>query len=293
MQQVAAERLLKNVAATLSWQPIDYTGEATAPGGAVTVDLTRADGTVLVTGGATSGTGSNPRTYSLAAASNTLLDLITATWKEAGTARGTTIHEIVGGFYFSIAALRAFDSTITAAKYPDGDVLTARREVEDELERITGTAWVPRYFRDRISGSGTDKLILPAGIGAVRSVRSVREYDDATTFTAYTATELAAIDTSVMGMLTRLDGDPWAKGTKNILVELEHGYDQLPADLARATKQRARFRLNMEKSGVPDVADRFVRPDGSVYEVEAIDDIEQRQVLRTYMGYRQRTPLVG
>jgi hypothetical protein len=63
------------------------------------------------------------------------------------------------------------------------------------------------------------------------------------------------------------------------VVELEHGYARLPADLKRAAMQRARYRLNMEKTRNREQASR-VTVDGATYEMTDVDDIEQRQVMR-------------
>jgi hypothetical protein len=168
----ADQRSLTGVAATFSWQPLDGDGAAATPAGAVTVDIARANGTALVTAGATSGTGSDPRTYSLVATSCAITDLLTATWKDAGVTRATTTMELVGGYYANIPQIRASDPTLAANNVnavSDADLIRARTEVEHAFASITSCDFVPRFHRERLSGTGTDTLLL--GWGPLRSRR--------------------------------------------------------------------------------------------------------------------------
>lgn len=269
---------LVGVAANLDASFLDQDGDLVAAVGTVTVDVVRADGTVIETAAATTSPATGVYRYALSAANNSRLDLLTLTWKDGGTTRLTTVHEIVGGYYFTVAELRSFDASLSdATKYPAADVVQARAETEAEFEDITGTAWVPRYQRFRCSGTGTTKMLAP--VWAPRSVRSVRVYSSETTYTSFTAAELAAIDIEDWGMLTRLDGASWPAGTENLVIEVEHGYNRPTPDLLRAAKQRTRYRLNMEKARNRDTAVRMT-VDGATYEMADGDDIEQRQVMR-------------
>lgn len=282
---------LVGVAANLDASFLDQDGDLVAAVGAVTVDVTRADGTVIATGAATTTPSTGVYRYALSAANNTQLDLLTLTWKDGGTTRLTTVHEIVGGYYFTVAELRAFDTTLSdTSKYPAADIALVRAEVEAEFEQITGTAWVPRYMRIRTPGTGTSKMLAP--VWAPRRVRSVREYSSETTYTSFTADELAAISYDDWGLLTRLDGGSWPTGTENLVIELEHGYNRPPADLSRAAKQRARYRLNMEKTRSLDEAVR-VTVDGATYEMADETDLEQRRVMRVVRRYEKNSVTKG
>lgn len=275
---MADGQALVGVAANLDVSFLDQDGDLVAAVGTVTVDVARADGTAIATGASTTNPSTGVYRYALSAANNTLLDLLTLTWKDGGTTRAATVHEIVGGYYFSVADLRAFDTTLTDSdKYSNADLRQARDETEHEFEDITGCAWVPRYLRYRCSGTGSPQLILP--VWAPRSVRTVRVYSDATSYTAFTADELAAINTDDTGIATRTDGSAWPHGCENLVLEVEHGYSRPTPDLLHAAKQRSRYRLNMERSRNREQAVR-VTVDGATYEMADDDDIEQRQVMR-------------
>ncbi len=292
---VADSRLLVYTGGTISFQPVDYQGEA-ASAGTVTVDVARADGTAIATGAATAGASSAPRTYSLAASNNTLLDLITATWKESGSTLGVTRHEVVGGFYFSLAEMEAFDSSlgdITDGGTVQAKAVRVRNEVERECERVTGAAWVPRFSRVRVDGSGTTQLVLPEGVWNPRSVRAVWDYSDATTFTAYTAAELAAIHLKSNGLLLRRDSTVWAGGCSNLVLAVEHGYDRPPEDLRHAAMSRFRWRFSHEKTVDFSEFSRLTMSDGSIDFSDFEIDVEQKDVFRTYRAHSVRAAAVG
>ena len=268
MLPVADQRILRGVSATLSWQNVGGDGEVAAPSGAVTVGVTRDDGTVLVApGAATTGTGSGPRTYALAASDNTLLDLLTATWTDAGDgSTHTTYVEVVGGYYFSIAEARASDATLAdAAKYPDATIVEVRREVEEEFERICDVAFVPRYGSQIVSGTNQSSFLLDQN--AVRSVRSVWSYSDTTNYTAWTATEIASLHTED-GRVTSRTGVPFTYGAVNLRIAYEHGLSRPPAEVKRAALQRLRDRLNQAKTGIPDRATSFAVAEGGTYRLD-------------------------
>lgn len=284
---VADSVALVGVAANLDAQFHDQDGDLVAAGSTVTVDVARADGTIIASGASTTTPSTGVYRYALSAANNSQLDLLSLTWKDGGTARVATVHEIVGGYYFTVADLRAFDKTLTSTeKYPNAAIVQVRREVEAEFEEITGCAWVPRYRRIRCSGSGSSQLLLP--VWAPRRVRSVRVYSDATTYTTFTADQLAAVSLDEWGIAIRADGSAWPCGVENLVVEVEHGYGLPPADLKRAAMQRARYRLNMDRTRDREQASR-VTVDGATYEMEDGDDIEQRRVMRVVRRYEKQT----
>jgi hypothetical protein len=276
---VATQRVLQGVAATVSVTFADQEGTSTSAGGAVTVDIAKADGSVVATARTTTGTG--PYVATLSAAETASLNVLTCTWKDGATARATTTVEVVGGYYFSAADAVAFDASLkSGTEYPDEKILAVRREVEDECERITGVAWVPRFRRVRLDGIGYPNAdtagfpLLPTGStrtlrlkmpdSVVRAVRSVRLANDASTYTALTNTELAAIECTVTGELIRRDFGSFPWGVQNVTVEYEHGHDAPPPDLRHACLTRLRSRLNLENSGVSDRATQFVQQGGGI-----------------------------
>lgn len=260
---VADQRILRGVAATLSFQNVDSEGTATAPAGAVTVGVTTADGTVILsTGTATAGTGSAARTVAVTAANTASLGMWTATWTDAGDSSAhTTLVEVVGGYVFSLADARNSDATLgNTAKYTDAAILVARREVEDDFERICDVAFVPRYRRERLSARGR-AVMLPTP--RPRVVRSVRVYDsDGVTFTALTATELTALTVDDSGLI---HGTGLPSCHDNVVVEWEHGHDRPPGKVKTAALRYLRMRLNEPTSAIPDRATTFSVDQGGSY----------------------------
>lgn len=260
----AHQQILAGSAATLTWQPVDADGEPAAPDGTVTIGIVRADGTVLVApGAATVGAANAARTYALTGAQTTTLDLMTATWTDSGGGTAVTQIEIVGGYYFRAAEARTKDTSLAdTSTYPNTAIIEARREVEDEFEEIAGVAFVPRYRRGRYDGTGTPRLALSTP--QVRTVRTITVGVDSTSSTVFTAAELAAIDVDGSGVIERLDGGVWPSGCRNILIEWEHGWDRPPADVKTAAIRRTRQRLNQFRSSIPDGAERWTTPEGTI-----------------------------
>lgn len=269
MLPVADQRILRGTAASLSWQNVDGDGENAAPAGAVTVGVVRDDGTTLVAAGtATSGTGALPRTYALTAANNTLLDLLTVTWTDAGDgSTHVTYVEVVGGYYFTIAEARASDAVLVdVTKYPSPLITEKRREVEEEFEEICGVAFVPRYRKQVVSGPGASRFRLDRK--EVRAIRSVRDYSDATNYVAWTAAELATLVLDDDGLLTSRTGVTFYGGDRNLVIAYEHGYSRPPAGIKRAAMERARYLMNKPKTGVPDRATSFSVAEGGTYRLD-------------------------
>lgn len=260
---VVEQQLLRGVAANITAPIYDTDGDLDT-GETVTVGVTRADGTTLIASG-TATTESNGL-YSVAATAAQLedLDLLTATWSVASVVRAVTVHEVVGGFYFSVADLKGTEKSV--GNIAAADLRTVRAEVEAECERIVGFAFVPRYSFERLDGTGTPTLQLP--VRRPRTVRSVTILgSDNTTETDFTATALAAVAVDPAGYLHRTDGSPWTGGRRNVIVGWEHGLDQPPADIRRACLRRARTRQNLAASGIPDRATFFTADNGATYRI--------------------------
>jgi len=275
-------RVLVGSPATLSASFYDG-GETLVDPGTVTVTITRSDGTALVTGAATTGTGAAARTYTLAA--QTRLDHLTAVWTASlGSRVVTTRHEIVGGFYAELADIRALDALTNTTNYPASKLEAARWQAEQRFEEATGVAWVPRHQRETLVGLGTSRLLLagrpPRTLIGV-SVDGVAAVD----LTAYTLFPWGGID--------RDSGVYWPVPTTdaaNVVVEYTYGYDAPPADLRQAFLTYCRYLLLDTRSRIPDrasvmstdmgtfqlVTAGFRRPTG-LPEVDAVlNDYDQR-----------------
>lgn len=256
----ATQRILRGVAASLTWSPLDADGKAATPAGTVTATITRADGTAIATGASTSSSG-GVYAYALAASNNADLDYLTVSWLDGTTARATTYVEVVGAYYASLAAIRAADEAITPARFSDVKLIEKRWTVEEEFERVAGVAFVPRFRRVRVRCSGTTDLVLPDPM--LRTVTSAKIMDGDTVATTLTAGDLADIPADPAG-IARWSDSTWTSGY-DALVEYEHGFDSPPQDVLDVFWLRIRNRLNASRVGVPDRAVTFAAAEGGTY----------------------------
>lgn len=272
-------RVARTAAATLTHT--FYTGEQPAPAGTVTVTGRDPAGVQVFTGSAVAaGDG-----YSFAMPPQQQLTMLEVAW--AGTVAGAEVVEydqveVVGGFLFTLRQGRDSDASLKdPAKYTTADLERARTEVEQECEWICDQAWVPRYRRVVLDGSGTTDLVLPdggdqwrAGV-LMRGVRTVRSAAVAPRVgqpaVALTAAQLAALTIAAGGVLRRADGGIWAAGDANVVIEYEYGSDGGPADLIRAALTRLRDRLQFDKKQVPDRAVSFTIQDMGTYRLSLPD----------------------
>jgi hypothetical protein len=119
--------------------------------GAVTVVAKKADGTTLFSTAATNDP--DVGVYSVVIPPQANLNILTLSWTGSFSSTPITIQsvvEIVGGFYFSIAELRAMDKQLTEnlTRFPDDMLVTIRDQVEAEFEDICHRAFVPRFYRE-------------------------------------------------------------------------------------------------------------------------------------------------
>jgi len=261
---VADEQVLAGTAATISASFRDQDGDLAEPAGTVTVGVADEAGTTVVAAGSATATGSTGvRTYTLTAAATSVPKVLVATWTN-GTTTTTTRAEVVGGYYASVRQVRDSDAVLDdPRKYSAAQIVVARRAVEREFEDFCGVAFVPRYRRVRLDGTGRDELVLPDA--ELRSVRSLREYDEDGNYEAYTAAELLAIPASRAGVAVRTDDEIFERGRSNVVVEYEHGYDRPPTDVLEAFFLRVRDVLNRQNRGVPDRATTFTSDVGGTY----------------------------
>lgn len=262
------QRILRATAATLSWQPLGWTGEPADPG-TVTVGVVSSDGTVVLAARtATSGTGTNPRTVGVSVAQTADLDVFTATWKVGSDTVAVTDHRVVGGFLYSVAELRTREpATGDGTRDTLTVMLEVRDEIEDTFEDATGVPWTPRLhlvtsIRDH------DGYALDTRARFVRSVRWCRLWSSETTYTALTSDELDQIveaDDGIVILPVSTSGYPkvtaavevgyWADGAAPVGL-------QVPTDIRRAALTAARAGAHQNRSGIPDRATSMQLPDG-------------------------------
>lgn len=257
----ATQRVLAGTPVTLSWQPLDSDGANVTLVGPVTIGITLGDGTAYIAPGTTTVASGAMWTFQLAASQTTSLNVLTATWTDTATgSTATTTLEIVGGYYFTIGEARALPE-LPETTYANAQVIAARVSVEEDWERVTAMAFVPRYQRERLNGTGSSFLMLSKPF--IRTVRSVQIFRRDGTSTAFTPTQLTAIRWDPDGgrELFTSDGSLFsaATGPENVVIEYEHGLDSLPAPLKiwALRHMRAKLQLLGLTSGIPDRAERW------------------------------------
>ena len=244
-------------------------GTLTDCSGAVTVVIKRLDGTA-VAGSPFTATNAGTGTYTLSFDAPDQVDANTADW--SGTLAGTPVTlrdyiETVGGFYFSLTEARLAARTGSlqeATRYTDADLVMKRTGVEQECDEISGHAWVPRFARFLLNGTGTDELVVPHMM-----VRTVRAASTATTaagpFTALSVDELAALAPENSGVVYRTDGGTWPAGRRNIVIEYEHGADLPPVEVHDAALLRLKSFLIRPNNSIPDRSMQYTTENGIVY----------------------------
>lgn len=259
-------------------------GVAVDPG-TVTVNVTRADGTVVVTGGSVSGTGTGARTYSITTAVTQLLDTLEVEW--VSTDKGTLYStvEVVGGFLFTLAEARAIRPLDNTTLYTTAALIAMRTTVEQALEDACGVAFVPRYALETVNGSGTD--VLPLKWPKVRAIRSA-SYTYNGTASLLSASELGLLSYAAWGGVT---GYSWGTGFGNWTVGYEHGHDRPPERVRRAALSLTRSwmvsgpiddRASTFNAGADGGTYSLVVPgrNGSVFGMPEVDAVVQEYNLR-------------
>jgi hypothetical protein len=124
-----------------------------------------------------------------------------------------------------------------------------RITVEEAIEEHYGTALVPRYRREKVSGDGTTLLGLPGPIRAIRDI----------------TVNGTALDTATIAALYLQDGwlsgYTWTAGIGNITVGYEYGLDEPPGRIRQDAVRLARQWL--VSGPIDDRALGAASPDGN------------------------------
>lgn len=251
-------RVLRGSPATLA--VTFYDDETPTDDGDVTVTVIGSAGATLSTGAATSDDAGN-YTYDLPAQA----DLSHATVKWQGSTRTITSYvDVVGAFYFTLAAGRSSDAALTVEKWDTEALKLGRTTVETEFERISGVSFVPRYGRSvfRLEAShrrheerthldhGLDLLPMPRKLLSV-TVDGV----------GWTSDEMAALTLDPLGYVYGI------KSGRNVVIEYEHGFDTPPPDIYRVALVYLRYCLTNQRGIVPDRATQFTATEGGTYQL--------------------------
>lgn len=228
-----------NRPANLRVEVRNYDGDLVTPSGSVTVVVRDIDNDEVGSGSA-SATATGIYSYTLPAAVTGTLGVYeaTATWTYQSLSSSVTYDvEVIGAHLFEIPELRAFrqglDNTTT---YTAEEIRQSRDAVTQRLWTAGQVAFSTRRTVQTLNGDDTTRLMLPHV--KITSLHSVTVYgedigadlvDD-----ALDATELADVEIDYdAGVLVRTDGR-WPRGHRNIVVDYEHGYENVPGPVKRA-----------------------------------------------------------
>jgi hypothetical protein len=239
----------------------DYDGELVTASTTVTVSVTDVDGEVVATGTAAPSIHGHHvdgwYDYTLPSAVTGTLGKYdaTATWTISGETSSVTYGlETVGEYLFDVADLRAFDAAVTANDYDADKIREARDWATDRLERAAQVAFATRRTVETRSGDDTTRLMMEHT--RITRVNSVTVYGEDTGVDLvddeFDAGQLADAEIDAdAGVLVRasgywqgdtnhvLVGTVWPRGHNNIVVDYEHGYEQVPGPVKNAAMMLA------------------------------------------------------
>jgi hypothetical protein len=269
------EQVLRGTSSTIS-VTFYVDGDPTDPSpDTATIRITRLDGSEVVASTAATNAGVGKFTFDLTPTHAALVDVLSASWTATFGGQSQTIVtqvEVVGGFYFAIAELRAKHPELSDPTLFPSDVLAEERAVAEDIiegELACAVAFVPRVGRESVAGDGGPRLYLQKP--SVRAIRSVTVNG-----TALTSGELAALSLDGHGLWSTTGwpsaaawpsgwpsyGMPtWScpPGPANIVVVYEHGLDAPPRQIKDAAMLLTSARALGSGSGADGVNPRATR----------------------------------
>lgn len=233
----------KNQPAHIHVEVRDFDGVLTAASGSVSVVVKDVDGSTVASGtaaGSQHGHDAGIYSYTLPSAVTDTLGVYeaTASYTLSGSNYSRTYQiEVVGAYLFEIHELRARDRALeNEAHFPAEAIREAREVATAVIERSAQVSFARRAARAILSGDGTSTLILPDV--EVASILGCVIYDEGEGVDSgddVTGTELEDIEVNpATGVITRTDGQTFPRGSNNVLVDYEHGYEYVPARIKTA-----------------------------------------------------------
>lgn len=202
---------------------------------------------------------------------------------------------------FTVAEARAFDKGQLAdeAKYADAAIQAEAARIAELFANVCGVAFEPTTTTVVLDGSGRDILFLPHR--RVRAVTSVETRDGAT-WTAFDADALADLVVLSSDALLREALGVWPLGRQNVRVTYTHGYESVPAEIARAALRLAASPMGLIASNTPDGA-TMIESDAGTFTVATAGQARNPFSLRAITGlpsvdevlyrYAERVPGIG
>jgi hypothetical protein len=254
------DRVLRNTSATVTITFYNGTTAAEADG-AVTVTAKKADGSTLFTTSATNEVAVG--VYSVVIPPQSVLNVLTLSW--AGTFTGTPVTlestvEIVGGFYFSIAELRAFDAAFAnLTKYPTESLVNTRAFVEAEFEDICGRAFVPRFYRETGIVADNDSGYLWTEKPEIITITKL--VVDSVDQTGWVTANYFKKDKYSPRVLHVSDAAWATMSAIDVTAEYEYGMTQVPLPIKQKALKRAKSVLLGQNSTIDERALTMSLPD--------------------------------
>jgi hypothetical protein len=252
----ADQRVLAGSAATLTMSLFDQNGAPDSGSHTVTVGVTRGDGSVLVAAGtATTAVGAT-RTVGLSRAQTAATDRLTATWSIGADVVASTVVDVVGGHWFTLAELGRRPG-LQGISNPA--LVEVRDAWADLADRVTGVAWVPRWWSETFPG--------------LRDRRIVAEWPEVRELVSVTVGGVARDD--ITGC--RLDQGPGIivldfGASEDVTITYRHGHDRPPGPLVQAGLEWCEWVLTKDTSGVSPRALGFSNEFGSFRYASASGD---------------------
>lgn len=162
-----------------------------------------------------------------------VLDTYDVVWTWANGQSRRSGFELVGGFLFAIAELRAFDAVLASeTAYPDARLIDVREAVEERMEKAAHVAFRARGARELLDGSSDGEIFL-------HNRRPIRVVSASIAGVALSADELADVAVYPGGRLMRRSGS-WTAKERQVEVLYEHGYPETPAPVHDAALRYGR-----------------------------------------------------
>lgn len=262
------DQVLRNTAATVT--VTFYNGSSPVDADAdPTVVVKRADGTTLLSTTATNEP--DPGVYSVIIPAQSSLNILTLVW--TGEFDGTevsieSIVEIVGGFYFSIAELRNYDSALAnTTKYPNTALIEARNLVESEFEDICERAFVPRFHRE-VTETNSGYYTLDSwseGYIELEKPEPIRvnalKVNNVDRLTWYSDGNIYKAKEDPHQLVFRSVAGQGIRGATKLELEYEYGMTQVPTPIKQKALKRAKMVLLGMNSTIDERASTMSLPD--------------------------------
>lgn len=247
---VASSRHLVGVDASLVFSGADQDGEPFDVGTVTVAVYDSAGSAVAASAVVESGASNEVRTVVVSAVNNLSVDQFVAVWSGASGVLATTRHDVVGGYYCTVAEMRADTVLGSVAKHPAAALISDRTEVEAMLNDACRRSFVPRFATEILSGSGHAMLQL-----ANSDLREVvwADYWTGAVWAPMPAV-LAYVPADPFGRVVLRAGSYWPCGTNNIRIGYRYGWDVPPADFKRAVVKAIEARRTGDGSGIPSRA---------------------------------------